>query len=231
MALYWIYMVVMFGAACFGWIALLIVGIYRKRKQLAGSNIFIILGSIWAIPGIGFAALIGLMLYHISIYEPAKIIVFDPATYEGETGTIAINYQNAVTLECYTTNNMINYQLTGSNGMITAPAGYLALHRFETEKEDLQGSWSLSARFWNREKIPIIIMPNQSVSLQAGPPLTAKIKVIPKANKNVSLNFQLRGSYDSDYSIVGPKHCQEIPHFEIRDKRGDIVLSGKFSYG
>lgn len=231
MYLYGFFMILIFGVVCLGWIAFLIVGIYRKKRKLSGSTVFIVLGSIWAVPGIAISALAIFAFYQFSQYEPAETVVFNPETYAGQTGTIALSYTDKATVEFYTTNTMINYQMTSSNGLITAPTGKLALHQFEAEKDDAQGTWSISAYFWDREDFAVNVSPDHMTSLNIGPPLTAKIIAKPKADRNVSLNFQLKGADRTDYSINNPNKRREIPHFEIKDKRGEIVLSGKFSYG
>jgi len=75
-----------------------------------------------------------------------------------------------------------------------------------------------------------VVAADQSPTLEVGPPLTAKIVAKARANRQVTLDFKLQGGGTEQYSVRGPKR-RPAPRFEIRDQRGEIALSGAFSYG
>jgi hypothetical protein len=221
--------IILFGVLCLGWTVLLGFGIYRKRRGLAGGLVMIILGSIWAVPGIGIAGLAAFAIYQFSQWEPTETKSLDMATYEGETGTIALSYEGPATLTFNTTNAGEQVRLTGDNGGIIAPTGELKPYYFEGTRDGKGGTWTVST-YLGRRKTPLMVTPDEPVPLEVGPPLTASINTKLKANRQVSLDFTLRGGGTEQYSVRSPKG-RPTPRFEIRDQRGEIVLSGKFSYG
>ncbi len=219
---------VLFGIVCLGWTVLLGFGIYRKRRNLAGGLVMIILGSIWAVPGIGIAGLAAIAIYQYSTWEFTEPKTFDAASHEGATGTITLDYAGPVTLEVSDTNNT-HLRLAGDNGVITAPAGELKPSYFECKQEGEGGTWTISARL--RHKTSLAVTPDAPTPLDdVAPPLTARIKARQKANGRISLDFKLEGKGNTQYTLRGPKG-RPPPRFEIRDQRGEIVLKGAFSYG
>ena len=221
---------ILFGVICLGWTVLLGFGIYRKRRGLAGGLVMIILGSIWAVPGIGIAGLAAFAIFQFSRWEPTETKSLDMATYEGETGTIALSYTGPATLTFRTTNANEQIKLVSNEGTVVAPVGELKPYYFEGRRKGKKGDWTISAHL-GRRKDPVMVTAAESTTVEVGPPLTARIIAKPKANRHVALDFKLRGGGTEQYSIRGPRGQRPPPRFEIRDPRGEIVLSGKFSYG
>ncbi len=220
---------ILFAIICLGWTVLLGCGIYRKRRELAGGLVMIILGCIWAVPGIGIAGLAAFAIYQFSTWEPMEIAEFDPASYEGETGTITLDYDGPVTLQVTGTNN-IYLRLAGDNGAIVAPVGKLTPSSFECKKEGKGGTW-VASTWLGRRKARLTVTPDTPAHLDSvGPPFAASIKTRQKANGEISLDFKLQGKGKEQYTIRGPKR-RLAPRFEIRDQRDEIALSGAFSYG
>jgi hypothetical protein len=220
----------LFALFSLGWIVLLVIGIVRRRRQLPGGLVMIILGGLWGVPAIGVIALASFAFYQVSAYEPITVKPFDAATYAGETGTIMLNYAGDATLQVGTTNANEHLALSGSGGVITAPAGVLSPSRFEGKREGRGGTWEVSAYLGRGNSKTITVASDMPVAFEAGPPLSASIKVKQKANRQVSLDFELKGRDAQRYTITGPKR-QQTPRFEIRDGQGEIVLSGAFAYG
>ena len=225
----YLYILVLFGLACLGWMVLLGIGIYRKRRQLRGGMVCIILGSIWAVPGLGMAGLFGFGMYMAFSYEPPEVLAFDPAAYTGETGRITVDYEGSVMLEASAPNKDVRYRLTGDVGGIQAPVGDLLPYNLELRSAGEGGTWTASSRLGRNNK-PLRVTAGDPVSLETGLPMTASVTVKQKASRQVALDFKLQGKNGENYSIRGPKRSQ-IPRFELRNQRGDIVLSGAFSYG
>ena len=221
--------VVLFGLVCLGWTVLLGIGIYRKRRQLRGGKVCIILGSIWAVPGLGLAGLFAYGLFMAFSYKPAEVVAFDPATYAGETGSISVNYDGAVRLEAVTQDEGVHYRMTGDAGDIIAPLGTLVPYNLELRSEGDGGVWTASSYLSHADK-PILVTVDNPVPFETGIPMTATVVVNQKASRQVVLTFSLKGRNGEDFSIRSPKRRQ-VPRFEICDKRGEIVLSGAFSYG
>ena len=229
MAVMGILFIIVFGVVCLGWTILLGIGIFRKRRGLAGGMVCIILGSIWAVPGIGLSALTAFAIYQFSTYEAVETKSLDMATYEGETGTIALSYKGPATVTFNTTNANEQVKLSSDNGELIAPAGKLKPYYFEGSREGKGGKWKVTT-YLGRRKSSLEVTTDQSPTLEVGPPLTAKIIAKAKANRQITLDFKLQGAGAEQYSIRSPKR-RPTPRFEIRDQRGDIVLSGAFSYG
>lgn len=220
---------VLFGLVCLGWTVLLGIGIYRKRRQLRGGKVCIILGSIWAVPGLGLAGLSAYTIFMVFSYKPPEVLAFDPATYAGETGSISVNYDGSVGLEAVAQDEGVHYRMTGDAGDIIAPLGTLVPYKLELRSEGDGGVWTASSYLSHTDQ-PILVTVDNPVAFQTGLPMTATVVVKQKASRQVALKFSLKGRNGEDFSIRSPKRRQ-VPRFEICDKRGEIVLSGAFSYG
>ena len=229
MTVFAILFLIVFGIVCLGCTVLLGAGIYRKRRNLAGGLVMIILGCVWAVPGLFISGLAAFAWFQFANWEPVETTMLDMATYEGETGTVALSYKGPATVTFNTTNANEQVRLTSDNGEFVAPVGKLKPYYFEGKREGKGGTWKVTT-YLGRRKDTLVVAAGESPTLEVGPPLTAKIIAKTRANRQVTLDFKLQGGGTEQYSVRGPKR-RPTPRFEIRDQRGEIALSGAFSYG
>ena len=200
------------------------------KKLIVAFVVLIILGGIWAVPGISIAGLVIFAICQFASHEPIQTQTFDAAELEGDSGIIRLAFAGDATLEVSTTNENGRLALNGSNGVIAAPLGELTPYRFVGRQAGDDGSWMVSAYLGDRHGKALLVTPDEPVVFEVGPPLTAQISIKQKADRQISLDFYLKGSGAERYTIRGPKR-RETPRFEVRDEAGEIVLSGAFAYG
>jgi len=215
------------GVFCLGWPVLLGFGIYRIRRKLAGGLLMTVLGGVWALPALALTALVGLAVYSYTTWETTEVVPFDAASYAGETGTIRIPFTGDVRLTVNRTNEQ--FELCGSDGLVVAPAGEMKPSRFEGRLQHEGEEWTTSA-WLGRRNTTLTVSPEEGAELDVGPPFTATIHSKLRGDRQVALDFRLRGSGPEIYTIRGPKG-RLPPRFELRDQQGQVVLSGKFAYG
>jgi hypothetical protein len=80
----------------------------------------------------------------------------------------------------------------------------------------------------------VMIEAGKKTVLDIGPPLTATLQKRKRGGGMYDFQVAIRGRGGEPYSITGIRRgnsAAPAPQFEIRDKKGEVVASGRFRYG
>jgi len=124
-------------------------------------------------------------------------------------------------------------KLNGGASRVKAPAGEYRFAACSFESKDDRGTpWRIIGRgSWQQ---PVItVNPDESASLEFGPPLTASLTVA-KGGGAFQFGLEIKGQGGETYSagdFERAKSRVQPPRLEIRDEKGEIVARGKFEFG
>jgi hypothetical protein len=124
-------------------------------------------------------------------------------------------------------------KLNGGASRIKAPVGEYRFAACSFESKDEKGvSWRIIGQGdWNQ---PVItVNPDESASLDFGPPLTASLTVA-KRGSAFEFGLEIKGQGGETYSAGNferGKGRVQPPRLEIRDEKGEVVARGKFEFG
>jgi hypothetical protein len=124
-------------------------------------------------------------------------------------------------------------KLNGGASRIKAPAGEYRFAACSFENKDDRGTaWRIIGRGDWRQPV-ITVNPDESASLEFGPPLTASLNVA-KRGSSFEFGLEIKGQGGETYSAGdferGRSRVQP-PRLEIRDEKGEVVARGRFEFG
>ena len=125
-------------------------------------------------------------------------------------------------------------KLSSSESKGKVPVGEYRLATCSIETQDDEGvTWRILGRGNWRQPV-IEVKRNRKAALEFGPPLTARI-TLTKQRDVLEIGLDVTGRRGEtypprDFRRVG-KGLPPAPRFQVRDDRGNIVVSGDFEYG
>jgi hypothetical protein len=213
-----------------GWIVPLTLGIARRRRNQGGRGL-LIFGGVWAVVGIGLAAVIVLgvvsSLREMRRYASEEFVA---AGYKGPTGHASVSWPGS-----------FNFTLSGAgakggalrvqgrNGTALCPAGSFELASVALEEMSSDAAWSAAAYF--RKGRPVTIGAGETNALPAGPPFVASVDAEPIRGTNAVFNFRLVDSQGDTWQIRKSGEGARAPGFEVRTPEDVVVWRGNFEYG
>ena len=117
------------------------------------------------------------------------------------------------------------------DGKASLAAGkYTVLQMTLTQRDEAGAEWTLTGRSGKED--PLQILPDQTLQLQIGPPLKARIEV-GQTEGTASMTFSLVGRGGEVYAGGAMKDGkrQPAPKLEILDESGKVLATGTFEYG
>lgn len=216
-------------AILLAWLVPLIIGIKLLRgPQRTAGIVLTVLGVVWALPSI--PALIMGTAYYTSLrgqYEPKD---FDASTYRGATGIVRSSYRGPCKLEATSSGQKRSHtRYVSSTGDFTVPVGQHIPAAFSISNKPADGKeWVASSKLYQAGKIQVT--QNTPVTLRAGPPYSATVKAHAGAN-STSFALQLKDNGGNEFSLTRGGANPPPPQFQIVDKSGRVLFTGKFAYG
>lgn len=223
---------VLAGLIGLGWLVPLVLGIVRLRRR-SGGVVLTVLGGTWAL-GVGLVGALGWLTYRTFLEfgpgaaSPLKVEQFEPAKYQGETGTIVLGYKGESSLEAYQRDGTKALRLSTNDGIVKAPVGNYHVMGYQAlAKEQSGAEWVARCSPGAR----VSVKAGSSTELKLGPPLTASITVKTRGKDQVSMDLKLAGVDGGQYTISKKGGRDEPPSFVALNKAGQVVWKGRFSYG
>ena len=214
-----------------GWLLPLVVGIVRTVRGQRSTGL-IVFGGAWGLFG---AAGLGLLFVGALAFRtanrPTRTEVFDPATYEGPTGTIVVPFTARTQLSVIGQQSAVRQQLTATGGSLIAPAGSLTVRSVDlTAADDSGAQWSASCFFRRQQQLNLA--EGETQELKIGPPFTAKVIAKKTSDDMCTFDLKVTGTGGNGFTIrqLGSA-ANKAPAFEVLNKDGEVVWQGDFKYG
>lgn len=212
---------------CLAWLVPLVIGLKLLRgPQRTGGIVLTIIGIIWGIPSL--AALALGVVYYGSMRSSFEIKDFNPATYYGATGVLQSSYRGPCKLLATPVGQKQTTRYASSSGDFVMPVGQYLLGSLEATAKGTDGKeWSARSTI---PKQTIQVSPQAPSQLRAGPPYTAALKA-QGSGKETRISMQLTDCCGNDVSLQRAGTNPPPPQFQIVDKSGRVLFTGKFAYG
>lgn len=228
-----IVVVVLAAFLLLGWLLPLVLGIVRIRRKGAGGVVLTVIGGVWGLVVLG---VVGLAVYEVHEYsrvsDSGKVVDFDPAQYQGQTGSIVLSHKGESTLEIGGRDGGGRMRLSTSNGVLSAPVGTYNLFSYEAVGKDESGAtWVASGSLSSRGREPISVKANSTQTLELGPPFKASVTVKSTGRGSATLDMSLKGCDGNQYTISKKGGRGEPPSFQVLSKTGEVLWQGRFEYG
>jgi hypothetical protein len=221
-----------FAAFSLGWIVPLVVGVRRSKAQQGGVGC-IVLGGVWgffAVSGIALASVF--FLTYRSMERKSEYAAFDPASFEGATGSIDVPGEGDVSLRLRCSDSGEQYQLGGQDGVLTAPVGSYSVTMYQRRITGSDGvTWRASASTLKGDSAGITVPEGGRVELRLGAPFSTKVQRRSLSDGRQSFNLGITGRCGNRFSIRAWGKTGVAPGFEAVSGSGEVVWSGKFAYG
>ncbi|MEN6305349.1 MAG: hypothetical protein ABFD96_21680 [Armatimonadia bacterium] len=213
--------------AFLGWLVPLIVGIIsiRRHRQNAVGYVLSGIGALWAV-GAATALLLAFSYVrgHQQGTSPSD---FTPQTFQGKTFSLKVGDLGDGYLDGYDRGR--RYRFKAANGAVMVPADTrldTCVITRQADKVRWEARTSLSGLLARD-----VAGPQQQVLV--GPPFTVQIttaRMPRQTSGNVYLRLETKDRGGHLTTISSTPRAQP-PSFEARDSKGNLVWSGRFSYG
>jgi ABC-type proline/glycine betaine transport system permease subunit len=210
------------------WLVPLTIGVKLLRgPQRTGGIVLTVLGIVWGIPSL--ALLVVGAVYFGSMRSAFEVKDFDPTTYRGVTGVLHTSYRGPGKLLAVASGQKQSTRYVSTTGDFTLPIGQYRLTTLEVTAKGADGKeWGATSKLPQPKSVQIVAQ--APVELQVGPPYQAAIKV-QGTGAATRLAMQLRDSGGNDVSLTRGGDRPPAPQFQILDKAGKVLFTGKFAYG
>jgi hypothetical protein len=218
------------AAILLAWLVPLIVGIRLLRSgQRASGLVLTIIGGIWAIPSI--LGMLAVGVYWTSMRSNYEVKDFKSAEYRGATGVVRTPYRGSCTLMAARRGEREQVRYASDSGTFAMPVGTYTLQSFTVSAKAPAGqTWDGTSRLYTRSHGTFEVKRDAPQELRVGPPYTAQISVSERSGKAyLSLTCKDSGGYDAVIQQTG--RSTGAPGFEIINKAGATLFSGKFAFG
>ncbi len=217
------------GAAILVTVVLLllsIAGVVMAIRSLRGAPRVLL-----AVTGVLFSMFLLLVLAGEALFVKfgPEIVDYNPLTYQGPTGKIAVPLKGDLTLSLLGTrtgDRMRLMTLKSKEGVFTAPTGEYRLLSCDQIVSHGGAQWRLSSR----TERSFSVTPGSSLRLDIGPPYTASIEVGRAEGNRMDLSLKMVGRAGESCAILGGGNSGP-PGFQILATTGQVLQQGKFRYG
>ena len=159
----------------------------------------------------------------------ASAAPFNPRTYKGKMGSIALTYRGESSMVLRSRQSGKTLAFYTKNGEFQAPTGSYDVRGYQAVARDSEGKWTAYCLTVRRTP-PIVVAANSTRKVDFGPPFAASINVSRSGRDRVSLGFDLGGAGGHRYIVVKGGSL-EPPGFEMIDRSGQVVWEGNFKFG
>lgn len=207
--------------ALVGWLVPLILGISSLRKQRSTVGwVLTGLGGLWALSAV--AALTIGFVFTQRLQRDLTPVDFNPQTYSGKTISLQVGDLGEGYLESYEEKRLYRYKPV--KGVVTMPADVMPVRCVVARRDDKV--------LWEADTVLTSSRPKEpptSTGLKVGPPFTTTIIARASSGKvTMRLETKDRGG---NFTTIRSTQEGQPPSFEARDAKGNLVWSGRFSYG
>ena len=191
------------GAILFGWLVLLVAGIYLCRHRRAG-YVLAGIGAAW-----GAAVLCGMgWMFWQYAFSGFEIEQFDAATYRGAVGTVAFAYGGKGTVSFYPpgadpeSKERIVLETAVTNGVAVLPAGRVELRYADFRLADAAGDALGKLECWMADgNKAFTLEPGGRHEVAGGFPLAASVQMWVTDVENGHVNVE-NGRYGALFSMT-----------------------------
>lgn len=209
------------------WLVPLTIGVKLLRgPQRTGGIVLTVLGIVWGIPSL--ALLVVGAVYFGSMRSNFEIKDFNPATYHGATGVLHSSYRGPCKLLAIHVGQKQPARYLSTTGDFKMPVGQYLLGSLEATAKGTDGKeWSARSTM---PKQTIQVSPQAPSQLSAGPPYQAMLKA-QGSGAATRISMQIKDCCGNDVSLQRAGGDPPPPQFQILDKAGKVLFTGKFAYG
>ena len=218
------------GVFVLGWLVPLIMGIVRLRRK-SGGVVLTIVGGVWGVMALGMAGLSAYAYFGVyqKISPTRNAVAFDAAKYNSPTGKIILPFKGKATLVVSTLDRKKKLRLSGSNGELVAPVGFLKIESLKvTAKDSKNVQWTIDFPYWSGRQREVYVQADGKTPLDLT--LTACISAEHAAPDVASFRLCALDCSGESYSIQAPRH-ESAPGFEVLSRAGEVLWKGKFQAG
>lgn len=215
-----------------GWIIPLVFGlVFVRRRRGLGITLLAVAG-LWGF--LAGSAVVGVVML---VRQQAKMFgeeqVFNPATHQGPTGTVIVAHKGTSSLTLFSAGATQpgRIRIDGKTSSLTVPVGTYSLWNYEiTELDATKHAWRASSILAGATTGGLLVVnAKSSQTLDVGPPLAAQVVIGASSKSKADFTLALRDKAGHSWSISGgAPEASKGSGFEVRDKAGKVLWTGKF---
>jgi len=158
---------------------------------------------------------------------------FDAAAYTGALGRVemAVACDGTLAIQGRSTGGR-QVRVSITNGVAVAPAGGFSIQMVQIRMMDSSGKpWEATCYRPSGDSGKLNLPADGAATLALGPPFDARIKTRGKSDGTRTFSLSITGSGKNKFRIMHIGRGRQAPGFEVINTDGDVIWSGKFSYG